>query len=283
MQNGPALRFLAVRGLRLAAWEWPGDGPPLVFAHATGFHGRCWDAVIRRLGGRRAFALDLRGHGRSTKPAPPYAWPDFGRDLAGAAEVLGLRDAIGIGHSMGGHSIVLAAAERPETFHALLLIDPTIFAPDYDGRARRHVASFILKRRNRWHSWEEMYERFRGREPFASWNPEVLRDYCEYGVLPEGDEYVLACPPAVEASIYAASNAREADPYGLLPGIAQAVTILRAGRPWNLETFDLSASPTWAGLAARVPCARDIVLEGRNHYIPMESPELVAREIAALL
>jgi pimeloyl-ACP methyl ester carboxylesterase len=279
----PALRFLEIDGLRLAAWEWPGEDPPLLFAHATGFHARCWDAVIRALGGRRAIALDLRGHGRSAKPDPPYHWPDFGRDLARAAELLGLRDAIGIGHSMGGHSIVLAAALCPPALRALLLIDPTIFAPDYYGRPQRHDASFILRRRNIWKSWEEMYDRFRARSPFDAWQPEVLRDYCEYGVLCEGDSCVLACPPAVEASIYAAANAPEANPYTLLPGIAQPVTVMRGGRPWSLETFDLASSPTFPGLASRFPRARDLFLEGRSHYIPMESPDLAAREIEALI
>src|SRR5215831_418525 len=111
-----------------------------------------------------------------------------------------LRGAIGVGHSMGGHSIVKAAAARPGTFSALLLIDPTIFQREYYGLPRKHDASFILKRRNIWKSWEEMYERFRNRPPFATWQPEVLRDYCEFGVLPRGEEFVLACPPPVEAA-----------------------------------------------------------------------------------
>jgi len=282
--TAPALRFLEIRGLRLAVWEWPGEGPPLLFAHATGFHARCWDQIIRALPGHRAIALDFRGHGRSDKPAPPYHWRDFGVDLASAAEALGLRGALGIGHSMGGHSIVLAAALRPDAFRSLLLIDPTIFAPEYYDRPQRHDPSFILKRRNVWKSWEEMYDRFRSRPPFAQWDAAVLRDYCEFGVLPEGPDgaCVLACPPQVEAAIYAASNAPEADLYSEIPGVAQPVTVLRGGRPWSLETFDLTASPTWPGLAARFPRARDVLLEGRNHYIPMESPDLVAREIAAL-
>src|SRR4051794_4908927 len=108
----PSLTMLPVRGLDVAVWDWPGAGPPLLFAHATGFHGRCWDQVIRRLPGRRAIALDFRGHGRSSKPEPPYPWREFGEDLAEVARQLDLRDAVGVGHSMGGHSIVLAAALR---------------------------------------------------------------------------------------------------------------------------------------------------------------------------
>jgi pimeloyl-ACP methyl ester carboxylesterase len=55
---------------------------------------------------------------------------------------------------------------------------------------------------------------------------------------------------------------------------------VRGGIPWNVERFDLSASPTTPDLASRFPHARDVLLEGRSHYIPMESPDLVAEELS---
>src|SRR5205085_5626900 len=133
----PRLTFIPAHHQELAVWDWPGDeasdAPPLLFAHATGFHGRCWDRIIRAFPGRRAIAPDCRGHGRSSKPEPPCLWRDFGRDLAAVAEHLNLRDVIGIGHSMGGHLTVQAAALRPETYRALLLLDPTIYPPEHYG------------------------------------------------------------------------------------------------------------------------------------------------------
>ena len=175
-----------VNGLELAVWNREGEGVPLVFAHATGFHGRCWDQVIQRLPGRRIIAPDARGHGRSAKPAPPYHWMAFAEDLA-AMEIEG---AIGIGHSMGGHSVTAAAARRPGMFRALLLIDPTIFSPEHYGPPEDW--GFIARRRGVWRSAEEMFERFKDRPPFDTWDPAVLRDYCNYGVLEDGR---LACPP----------------------------------------------------------------------------------------
>jgi pimeloyl-ACP methyl ester carboxylesterase len=276
----PTLRALPVNGLDLALWEWPGEGPPIVFAHATGFHGRCWDAVIRRLPGRRAIAVEFRGHGRSDKPDPPYHWRDFGVDLAALAGSLDLRGAIGVGHSMGGHAVAVAAALRPATFASLLLLDPVIFLQDYYGRPLRGDTSYISKRRNDWASPQEMMERFRGRPPFARWQPEVLRDYCEFGLLPADGRFVLACPPAVEASIYAVCNHPDANPYDLLKRIEQPVTVMRGGIRWDLEKFDLMASPTAPDLAAHFRRGRDVLLEGLSHYIPMESPDVVAKELA---
>ncbi len=101
-------------------------------------------------------------------------WRIFGRALAAVAEHWDVQDAIGIGHSSGGHSTVQAAALRPHTYRALLLIAPTIFPPEYYGTAPPD-ASFTLRRRNLWASPDEMFERFKGRLPFSRWRPEILR------------------------------------------------------------------------------------------------------------
>ncbi|MDR3704023.1 MAG: alpha/beta hydrolase [Candidatus Sulfopaludibacter sp.] len=278
----PVLRITPIRGIDLAVWEWPGEDPPLLFAHATGFHARCWDAVIRRLPGRRAIAVDLRGHGRSAKPDPPYPWRAFGQDLAEIAALLDVRSAVGIGHSMGGHSIVSSAVLRPETYAALYLIDPTIFPAQRYGSAP-FDSSFILRRRRYWSSPAEMFENFSGRSPFAQWQPEVLRDYCEFGLLPAGAEFELACPPLVEASIYPLSVAPESNLHGELETLAQPVVVVRGGIPWTPEKFNLNSSPTDPELASFFPNGRDVPLPGRSHFIPMEIPEWVAGEIEQLI
>jgi hypothetical protein len=44
----------------------------------------------------------------------------------------------------------------------------------------------------------------------------------------------------------------------------------------------LGASPTAPDLASKFRNGREIVLEGRSHYIPMEAPDVVAEEIARI-
>jgi len=266
-------------GVEIAAWVWPGGGPPLLFAHATGFHGRAWDAIIRKLRGRRRIAVEVRGHGRSSKPEPPYLWHDFGRDIVAVADALDVRDALGVGHSMGGHSTVCAAALRPETYAELLLIDPTIMLRELYGTTPPD-ASYIKKRRNVFASAEAMVERFHNRLPFSRWHPQVLRDYCEFGILPSGDEFVLACPPHIEASIYQKSRARESNIYPEIERIEQPVTVVRAGKTRDPGVFDLSTSPTGPDLAMHFPHARDMVFTDCTHYIPMEAPDRVADLVA---
>ena len=274
----PELHFVPLGELRIAVWEWAGVGPPLLFAHATGFHGRCWDQIVQLCPGRRALALDFRGHGRSSIPAPPIPWPDFSLDLLAIARHFDLRETTVVGHSMGGHAAVLAAIRDPRLFAGLVLVDPVLFPPEYYG-APPPDAAYIARRRNRWASADEMYERFHSRPPFSKWRPEVLKDYCDYALLPEGDSYVLACPPELEASIYARCNAPENNLDADIPSMETPVILLRAGRTPAAATLDLNASPTAPDLARKFRHAREIYLPDGSHYIPMETPDLVARAL----
>jgi lipase len=267
-----------VNDIEIALWERPGDGPPIFFCHATGFHARIWDQVIAHLPERRCFAFDARGHGRSSKPAPPYAWRNFGSDVAALAESLKLAGAIGVGHSMGGHAVTLGAALRPASFSALVLIDPVIRAKDqYFGPWTR--TGFVTKRRNQWTSAQEMFERFENRPPFDAWDRHVLRDYCEYALMPVGDAFVLACPPNTEAATYEASTVQESNIYPEIQAIRIPVQVVRSGRypdPANV----MGTSPTAPDLAASFARGTDLYLAEHSHFIPMESPELTAKIIA---
>jgi lipase len=226
--------------------------------------------------------VEIRGHGRSAKPDPPYAWRDFGRDIVAIAQSLGIEGALGVGHSMGGHSTVCAASFRPQTYARLLLIDPTIFPPEAYGMAPPD-ASYIRKRKNVFPSAEEMIERYTGRLPFSRWDPQVLRDYCEFGILPREGEFVLACPPDIEASIYHESKVPESNIYPEIGRIAQPVMVIRAGRARRPGVFDLSTSPTAENLASYFAHSTDKVFEDCTHYIPQEQPARVAEEIRLLL
>lgn len=283
---------VAVRGIELAYFEWgPRVGPTVLMLHATGFHARCWDGVIRALAqGVHVIAVDQRGHGRSTK-APPYDWSEFGADAAALIGALNLDDIIGVGHSMGGHAIVRAAGEHADRFRALLLVDPVILDPAaYAMPAPFRSAEDhpVSRRRNRWASPQEMFGRFKDRHPFTVWDPAVLMDYCRFGIVPDGDGFVLGCPPEVEAAIYMGSAGR--DIRAMIEKVTKPVVVLRAkarpspGRQGTPDTgaMDFARSPTWPGLAAAFPNGHDVHYPELTHFMPMQAPDLVARHIREL-
>jgi lipase len=272
---------VVVNGVEIALWEWSGVGPPVLFCHATGFHARIWDQVIAHLPERCCLAFDARGHGRSSQPAPPYAWRDFGADIAALAESLDLAGALGVGHSMGGHAVTLAAALRPRAFAGLLLIDPVIRAKDQYlgpwGKTR-----FVARRRNQWASPEVMFESFASRPPFDAWDRGVLQDYCQYGLGAAGEDYILACPPEIEASIYENSTVPASNIHAEIATIPIPVHVVRAGRfrdPANV----MGTSPTAPDLAGSFARGADTCLAEHSHFIPMESPELTAKLILEML
>lgn len=287
MQGEPREHVFETGEVRLTWFEWGRAGDPVVLlVHATGFHARCWDKTVAALPeGYRVIAVDMRGHGRSDKIAP-YGWISFGGDLEALVRGLGIRDAIGVGHSMGGHCVTQVAARVEGAFRRLLLVDPVIIDPAAYSSDRYQALDKaedhpVARRRDQWSSWTEMYDRFADRLPFSRWRKDVLQDYCRYGLLPDpaGAGWRLACPPVVEASIYLGSA--RSDVHGLIPAVKVPVVVLRAkGRePGDTNLMDFSKSPTWPGLAAEFPNGRDVFLPDHSHFIPMEDPELVARFI----
>ena len=288
MPREPVERSFSATGARLCYFEW-GDpaAPPILLIHATGFHARCWDETIRSLpDDLRVIAVDMRGHGRSEKTGPMPDWTVPAKDIGELVAHLNIKDAIGAGHSMGGHTLVQIAAARPGTFQRLVLIDPVMMTPEIYASPPpwpKGVEHPVARRRNSWASWWEMFDTFKTRHPYSLWREAVLADYCRYGLLPKanGAGFELACPPVVEASIYMGSTGT--DIYALAETIDVPVVVLRAKMrdPNAARDFtDFAASPTWEGVAGTFPNGRDVYLPDLTHFIPMQEPELTARFIA---
>ena len=269
-------------------WGAPGAGPSLLLLHATGFHARCWDRVVAGLpAGTHVVAPDHRGHGRSFRPATLADWGASADVLLPLVDRLGGRPLVGCGHSMGGQIVTRLAAKRPGVFRHIVMIDPVITDPaHYAGQDAVPLPDPddhpIARRRNQWDSAEQMRARFAERLPYAQWDPRVLADYCTYGLLPapDGQGYELACPPALEASVY--QNVVRTDPYAWLPDVAASATLIRAPAGERDDTLDFSRSLTWLGLGATLGAARDELWAENSHFIPMESPDRVAGLLAGL-
>lgn len=280
----PTEHRLRVAGGELCWFEWgtsSPDRPTILLVHATGFHARCWDQVVSALpAGTHVVAPDLRGHGRSYRPASIANWAETGDDLLPLIDVLPAGPLIGAGHSMGGVCLVRAAAQRPGRFARLVLIDPVIFGPEYYAEHQQDVsdpdAHFVAKRRNHWASAAEMFERFAQRLPYSGWDPAVLADYCTHGLVAraDGDGHELACPPRLEASAYLGNAAF--NPHAAAATIDCPVTVIRTRNGTREGQFDFSLSPTWPGTASAFPDGTDLHWSDCTHFIPMESPVRIA-------
>jgi len=67
--------------------------------------------------------VDLRGHGRSEAPPTSYGRDEFAKDVATLMERLRLRNAVVVGHSMGGMIAPEVARLQAERTAGLVLVD----------------------------------------------------------------------------------------------------------------------------------------------------------------
>lgn len=287
----PQLHKIRVNGAELAYFERNRPHPArptLLFNHATGFHGRIWDRIVEPFADHHSIALEQRGHGRSEKLKLEH-WKVAGEDAAGLVRALKLRNLIGVGHSMGAHALVDAAAATG-AFARLVLLDPTIDAPEayanpmpfnFEGGA--HPAA---RRRNRFASVEEMMERLANKSAFPVFDRQTFRDYCQHGLLPAPDGGLqLACPPEIEASVYMSARTN-ADIFASVAAIDAPVLIVRAKAPEGERApLDFTSSPTWPGLAGKFRQGREMHRPDLTHFIPMQSPDeligIIREEIEA--
>jgi pimeloyl-ACP methyl ester carboxylesterase len=121
----PAGGTVVVNGVRLGCRE-SGDpaGPPVVLLHGSGSSARTWDRFTARLtpAGHRVIAVDLRGHAASARPGD-YSLGSLRDDVLGLLDTLMLRDAVLVGHSVGGYAALAAARQAPERIARLVLED----------------------------------------------------------------------------------------------------------------------------------------------------------------
>jgi pimeloyl-ACP methyl ester carboxylesterase len=90
---------------------------PLLLIHGAGGIYLDWSIQLRKM----AIALDLKGHGRSPRPARTLI-ADYAADVAAFIEAMGLENIIIAGHSMGGAIALSLALDYPKIVKALILV-----------------------------------------------------------------------------------------------------------------------------------------------------------------
>lgn len=92
-----------------------GAGRPLVLIHGITLQAAVWAPQLHLLADRfRVIAVDVRGHGRSRAGADGFGRRAAASDVASVLEHFDLRDAVLIGHSMGGMILMEFAGNHPD-------------------------------------------------------------------------------------------------------------------------------------------------------------------------
>lgn len=261
-------------GLAVHDLGGPGDGPPLLLVHGTGFCAQTLAPLAVHLGTTyRCFGLDLRGHGLSDA-ATDYAWARFAEDVLavvdGVPELAG-SPRLAFGHSAGGAAVLLAEAQRPGTFSALWCYEPIVWPDPPAARARAEwLAEGARRRRDRFASRADALANFSSKPPFNQLAPAALRAYVEHGF---DDDIVLRCRPDVEATIYL--EGVEGDRFSRLGNVHRPVVVACGART------EAIGPPLAQQIADALPSGRARVLDRLGHFGPLEDPPVVAAAVLA--
>lgn len=125
-------QFVTVEGLQIH-YRAAGSGPPLILIHGIFANLFGWRHVFNQLAQTHTvYALDLKGHGLSDKPASgdysPFGMADL---VAHFMDALGIESAAVIGQSMGGAIAAALAARHPARVRRLVLVDAAGYALNY--------------------------------------------------------------------------------------------------------------------------------------------------------
>ncbi|MFG1606922.1 alpha/beta fold hydrolase [Actinoplanes sp. NPDC049265] len=235
---------------------------PMVLVHGWLGSAAAWSAQLPLVRSRRrAVAVDLRGHGRSTAPGYGYGAADLAADLAVTVEHLGIGPVVVVGHSMGTSAATVLAVRRPDLVRALVLIDPD-YAGDPAGRA--HLQP-IADRPGDEAVHAGVIELFARRIDAATASAQ-LRD--------RHRREVMAVAPAVVA---ASLRANLDDPSSIRFRPAAEPVLARRTQPVLSFHRDAERARLEEALATH-PASRAVLVPGAGHWIHQEQPGLVDAE-----
>ncbi|KAL9546083.1 hypothetical protein MBANPS3_006830 [Mucor bainieri] len=99
---------------------------------------------------------------------------------------------IGVGHSLGGSTVLLAEHYFPGTFNGLCLIDPVVCATLNDTKSfLRFMLKVGAKRRDAWKDMQEFRDTTLSKEFFKAFHPEALDQYARFSVYKPADSQAV--------------------------------------------------------------------------------------------
>lgn len=179
-------------------------------APANSFPARAYDKLFALL--KPDFEIGfLELHAHNPRFPVTNGWRFLAEELKTEIENHYAEKIIGIGHSFGGILHFLVAAENPELYKAIVLLDAPLTSR-LSGAFLRNFKRFGLmdklspskiavKRRREWESKQAALEHFERK--FRRFDKEMVRDYVEHGTIKnERGKFELRFKPEIEAAIY---------------------------------------------------------------------------------
>jgi pyruvate dehydrogenase E2 component (dihydrolipoamide acetyltransferase) len=145
--GGPVVQTADVDGRKISYVGAGGEGAVVLLIHGYGGDRNSWLFVQEQLAARhRVYALDLPGHGTSSKDVGDGSIATLTDSVLGVLDAIGAQRAHLVGHSLGGAVAVAAAARNPARVASLTLIAPAGFGPQINAGYLRGFADAQSRR-----------------------------------------------------------------------------------------------------------------------------------------
>jgi pimeloyl-ACP methyl ester carboxylesterase len=220
----------------------------------------------------------------NSRPEEVDSWQVITDDMIRFFDQEGLRQVIGVGHSLGAVATMFAALKQPDLFRSLILIEPVFLPPAFlemaaanpEGLKNMPLVQGALKRRHRWPNRLAAFDRFRAKAVFKHWSDEALWDYVNFGLHEDKatGEVVLTYSREWEARFYALP------PVTVWQAIPQVTHPTLAIRGAESDTLRPEAWQLWQDLQ---PQATFVEVAAASHMAPMERPLIIAQTILDFL
>ncbi|MGZ5190989.1 MAG: alpha/beta fold hydrolase [Flavisolibacter sp.] len=117
--------FIQTNGIQLHYIEYKSDGPTLILFHGLTANAHAFDGLIAAglHPACNVISVDLRGRGLSEQPDHDYTMSAHAKDVIGLMDSLKMEKAIIGGHSFGALLCFFLAANYPDRFEKLILLD----------------------------------------------------------------------------------------------------------------------------------------------------------------
>lgn len=262
----PAEYFLETPGGRFRVLEWPGSEPPVLWLHGLTAVAESWAPTIRRLRpARHSFALDQRGHGRSTPEVPDPRAIALARDAVAVTNTLGLDRPHLVGHSMGARVAIVAAARFPATFRSAAIVD---IGPEAWRQNWVDTVTALERMGDRLPPGE--VERIVSRRSFE---PEVAAAFrARFATQPDGSHHALGSREAMKEIV---RTQRSRSYWREWERISIPLLLVRGGATNEVRTHIATR------MRDRNPRARYVELPGCEHNIPLLDPAGLAATLSA--
>jgi pimeloyl-ACP methyl ester carboxylesterase len=228
-----------------------GDGVPVVFIHSFAGSGQHWSNQLDHLRpGRRAIALDLRGHGQSeAKADDDITIEDLAGDIGTVVESLELQRVALVGHSIGGSAATAYAAGHPDRVAGLLLVGTP-------GRMPMQQADEVMS------AMSSNYD-----DTMSSYWDRLLAD----------------ATPATRAQIEREREAMPRETAMALIRASFAYDPLPALRDYRGVVMTTTIGDSPADLHKQLPDAPDASVTGGSHWVQLDRPEAFNRILDTFL